>query len=105
MNLFSVSNTITLIVCLNDCSVFAEKLEIDFVLWFITFEGGKVEVEVETTCVSFRDLDFGGEGSVEETDCSVIVFLSFFLNEKSQIIEKLDGFTVFVSLQPKPFVN
>ncbi|RHN40066.1 hypothetical protein MtrunA17_Chr8g0350721 [Medicago truncatula] len=63
VNLF-INITVRVIVGLNDGAIFAEKLKINLILQFITFERGKVEVEVEAICVTFWSLNFGGEGSV-----------------------------------------
>lgn len=53
-------------VGLNDGPVLAEELKVDFVLGFVSFEGGEVDVEVEAGGVAGGAADYGGEGAVEE---------------------------------------
>lgn len=53
-------------VCLHDGLVFPQKFEVDLVLGFVAFEGGKVDVEIEAAGVAFGALDEGAEGAVVE---------------------------------------
>ena len=46
--------------------VFANELEVDLVLGSVSFEGGKVDVEAETTGVAFGALDEVTESAIEE---------------------------------------
>lgn len=49
-----------------DGLVLSQEFEIDLVLRFVAFEGGKVDVEIEAVGVAFGALDEGAEGAVVE---------------------------------------
>lgn len=66
MDLLPVSGAGGVKVGLNDCTVFAQELEVDLVLGLVAFEGGEVEVEVEAAGVAARAADMGAECAVLE---------------------------------------